>query len=215
MKRPHPSLLWLLLALLVGILLPFALWGEALDAALSLEGARAWMLERGELAWAAGVVLLVADLLLPIPSTVVMSALGWIYGWLLGGVLAAVGSMLAGITAHALSRWWGRGVARWLAGEQGLARAERLFATHGGWLVALSRWMPVLPEAVACLAGLARMRWSVFLASLACGSVPAGFAFAAIGHLGQQQPGWAVALSTLTPLLLWFLAVRWRRRAEA
>ena len=85
---------------------------------------------------------------------------------------------------------------------------------EAGWLVALSRCMPVLPEAVACLAGIARMKWRVFLPALACGSVPLGFTFAAIGHLGQNEPAWALALSLGVPVVLWVVAARVMRRGR-
>lgn len=208
MTRGGRALLILILVLLIGIIVPFMIWGDRFDAAFSLQGARGWMESYGAWAWAAGMVLLVADIVLPVPSTVVMSALGWMYGWWLGGLISAAGSMLAGIIGYAACRWLGRGAARWLAGEEGLRKGEQIFEKRGGWLVAMSRWMPVLPEAVACLAGLSKMRLGVFLPALACGSLPTGFAFAAIGHLGQQQPGWAIALSCLLPVALWLAAAR-------
>ncbi|MFN0076385.1 MAG: TVP38/TMEM64 family protein [Prosthecobacter sp.] len=211
----HPgsrSLILLILVIFAGIVVPFVIWGAQFDAALSLEGARQWMAGYGAWAWAAGIVLLIADIVLPVPSTVVMSALGWMYGWWLGGLICAAGSMLSGIIAYAGCRWLGRGAALWIAGEAGLRRGEEIFEKRGGWLVALSRWMPVLPEAVACLAGLSRMRWRVFLPALVCGSVPTGFAFAAIGHVGQSEPGWAMALSCIMPVLLWLGAARVLRR---
>lgn len=197
-----------LLALVIG---PFLIWGERFEAALSLEGARAWMEGFGDWAWAAGMGLLLADIVLPVPGTVVMSALGWRYGWFWGGLASAGGSMLAGTVAYALCRQFGRPVARWIAGEEGLERAKQVFERSGGWLVALSRWLPVLPEAVACLAGLARMPWRTFGLALTCGSVPLGFAFAAIGHLGHENPALALLLSAVVPLLLWGLARRYWR----
>ncbi len=212
MTRGNLSLGILILVILAGILVPFAIWGAMFEAMLSLEGARGWMERYGSWAWLAGMVLLVADIVLPVPSTVVMSALGWMYGWWTGGLICVAGSLLAGTAAYAACRWLGRGAARWMAGEDGLIRAEEIFSRRGGWLVALSRWMPVLPEAVACLAGLARMRPSVFFSALLCGSVPMGFAFAGIGHLGHREPGWAVALSGIVPVLLWLGAVRVLRR---
>ncbi|MGV3660759.1 MAG: TVP38/TMEM64 family protein [Prosthecobacter sp.] len=212
MTRGGRSLLILILVILAGIIVPFMIWGDRFDSAFTLEGARAWMEGHGQLAWAAGILLLVADIALPVPSTVVMSALGWMYGWWLGGLIAAAGSMLSGIVAYTACRWLGRGVARWLAGEEGLRKAEEIFEKRGGWLVALSRWMPVLPEAIACLAGLSKMRRRVFLPALACGSLPTGFIFAAIGHLGQDSPGWAIVLSCLLPVALWLAAGRFLRR---
>lgn len=206
------SLTLLVSLLLAGIILPFLIWGQEFEAALSLEGVRAWLETYGAWAWLAGIMLLVADIVLPIPGTVVMSALGWKYGWLLGGCIAATGSILSGATAFFLCRWCGRSAARWIAGEEGLRKGERLFEQRGGWLVALSRWTPVLPEAVACLAGLCGMKRRVFLPALACGSLPLGFAFAAIGHMGHESPGLALALSALLPAALWLAALKWLRK---
>lgn len=205
LRRGTWAFLALFLILLVGIIVPFVIWGEGFDSALSLEGTRMWMEGYGRWAWVAGMGLLMGDIVLPIPSTVVMSAMGWMYGWLLGGLIASAGSFFSGLLAYGLCRWLGRSAARWIAGEEGLQRGEALFSRHGGWLVAVSRWTPVLPEAVACLAGLVQMRWRVYVFALACGSLPLGFAFAAIGHLGVSNPGWALALSAVMPVLMWGL----------
>lgn len=210
-KSPRPG--WHL-AVLIGVLLaviiiPFLIWGDKFDGTLSLEGTRTWMEQWGTWAWVAGIGLLVADIVLPIPSTVVMSALGLSYGWWWGGVVSALGSITSGVIAYGACRAFGRPAAHWIAGEDGLKKGEELFARKGGWLVALSRWTPVLPEAVSCLAGLVKMPWRTYLWSLVCGSVPLGFAFAAIGHLGQDRPGLAIALSAIAPVALWAIATRW------
>lgn len=211
-KRGTWPLILLIVILVLLIVVPFLIWGERFDRLLSFEGSRSWMEQFGPWAWAAGIALLVADILLPIPSTVVMSAIGWTYGWWWGGWISSAGSMLAGVTAYALCRWLGRTAAGWIAGEEGLRRGEELFARGGGWLVALSRWTPVLPEAVACLAGIVRMPWRVFLVALVCGSLPLGFAFAAVGHVGQKSPGLALLLSGAVPVGLWLVAGRLVRR---
>lgn len=206
------ALLIAILLILAGILIPFALWGQHFDAALSLEGTQAWISQHGSWAWLAGVLLLMSDIALPVPSTVVMSALGLMYGWFVGGLLASLGSFLAGMVAYFVCRWLGRPAALWLAGEDSLKRGEDLFARRGGWLVALSRWMPVLPEAVACLAGLVKMNLRTYLTALTCGSVPVGFAFAAIGALGKTNPQAAMLLSAAVPIGLWLAAQRWLKK---
>jgi uncharacterized membrane protein YdjX (TVP38/TMEM64 family) len=206
------ALVFTVLLLLAGTIIPFMIWGEALESAFSVQGARAWMAGFGPGAGVAGIGLLVADILLPIPSTLVMSALGLTYGPLIGGLYAAAGSALAGVIAYGLSRWLGRPLALRLAGEAGLREGEEFFAAGGAWLVACSRCLPILPEAVACLAGLNRMPFRTFLVAVLCGSLPMGFVFAAIGALGQDDPAWALALSVAVPALLWLGARRWMRR---
>lgn len=205
-------LLFCALALLV--LVPFLVWGDHFERSMTLEGTVAKMRATGPWAWLVGIALLVLDLFLPILGTVVMSALGLIYGWVLGGILASLGSIAAGLLAYGLCHRFGRRAARRLAGEQGLREGERLFHGElGGWIVALSRWMPVLPEVVACLAGLSRMPLRRFFPALCVGSVPMGFVFARIGEAGENRPGLALLLSAGLPPLLWALfrgVYRWR-----
>ncbi|NIP94217.1 MAG: DedA family protein, partial [Akkermansiaceae bacterium] len=73
-----------------------------------------------------------SDLFLPIPGTVVMSALGYIYGLWLGGLFAALGSILAGLLAYGLCRLLGRGAAEWIAGKEDLAKGEEVFGGSAG-----------------------------------------------------------------------------------
>ncbi len=197
--------------LLVGTIGPWLIWGEAFERSFSLVGTLTWLRELGPWAAAAGVGLLVADIALPIPSTIVMSALGATYGFWVGGLLSILGSMLAGLTAYGLARWAGRPAAIWIAGEDSLVRTEELFARGGAWLVLTSRWLPILPEAVACLAGLARMPFRTFFWALMVGSVPLGLTFAWVGTLAEDREGLALALSAGLPIGAWLLSQRWRR----
>jgi uncharacterized membrane protein YdjX (TVP38/TMEM64 family) len=198
----------LFIALAVLFVIPFLFWGEAFQAAFTLEGASRWLERYGSWAWAAALTLLVLDLFLPVPATAVMAALGLVYGPLAGGLIGAAGSVLSGTLAYGLSRLLGRGAAERLAGRADLERAERLFRAVGGWIVASSRWLPLLPEVVACMAGLAGMPLGPFLLALACGAVPMAFTFATVGALGVDHPTLCVLLSALLPLALWPLARR-------
>ena len=69
----------------------------------------------------------------------------------------------------------------------------------------LSRWLPLAPEVVACMAGLTRMPARGFHLALACGSIPLGFVFAAVGHAGVSRPLLAIALTALLPPALWLV----------
>lgn len=201
-------LLWFcLLALL--FLVSWMIWGGGWEARFSLEGSVTFLQSSGPWAWAAGVGLLVSDIVMPIPGTVVMSALGYIYGPLAGGLLAAAGSMAAGLTGYGIGRCFGERVARRLLGDLDFEKGRLLFARGGGWMVALSRALPILPEVIACTAGLVRMPLRRFVVSLACGSLPIGFLFAAIGAAGREAPAWALVFSLMVPAVLWLLARKW------
>jgi len=203
-------LLWFI-AVSALVIAVWLLWGGHWEQHFTLTGAAVWMKQAGPWAWAAGMGLLAADLVLPIPGTVVMSALGLVYGALLGGFFAAAGSILAGLCGYGLGRLIGEKAARKLLGDRDFERGRLLFSRGGGWVVALSRAIPILPEALSCTAGLVRMPFHRFLAALACGSVPVGFLFAWIGAVGRDAPGWAIAFSIGVPALLWLGARRIKR----
>jgi uncharacterized membrane protein YdjX (TVP38/TMEM64 family) len=52
-----------------------------------------------------------------------------------------------------------------------------------------------------------------FVVSLACGAVPMGFVYAAIGAAGQDRPKMALGLSVIIPPLLWLAVSPWLLRA--
>ena len=207
--------IWLLvLAMLLVPILPWIVLGPRLElwatGMVSGEGASA--LSR-TLLGALGVGLLASDSFLPIPSTLVMSALGFGLGALIGGLVSAAGVFLSGAIAYGVCRRWGAGMARRIAGEKGLSRVDAAMRQHGFWLIAAMRSVPVVQEATACLAGVTRMPAGLFFVALAAGCIPTGFAYAAIGASVLSSQGWAVGLSLAVPLMTWPLIHRFVRKA--
>ncbi len=202
------------LGLGVVLCVPFLLWGEDFTGWFTGASAVEWIRGWGAWGWLAVVGLLVADLVLPIPATPVMSAAGYLYGAMIGGLVSATGSFVAGMVGYGLCRGVGRGMAVWLTGEKELSEQETFFRRSGPWLVAASRCLPLLPEVIACLAGLTRMPLGIFTLSLACGSLPMGFIFAGIGATGEDHPGRALWLSVLLPPVLWLVSRQILRRGR-
>ncbi|MFO0864606.1 MAG: VTT domain-containing protein [Gemmataceae bacterium] len=167
---------------------------------------QAWLDALGPWVWLAAVVFLVADILLPIPSTLIMTVLGQRYGPLLGGLIGTAGSCFAGVVAYALTRALGRRFASWLLGDE-LEAAERFYAGPGGYAVACSRWLPLIPEAVSCMAGLARMPFRKYMIALVAGSAPMCFAYASLAVVSDNQT-LPLVVSILLPLPIWWLAAR-------
>ena len=199
-------ILFLVLASLV--LISFFIWGEGLTNMFSLEGSINWLHRYGEWAWVAAIVLLLGDLLLPIPGTLVMAALGYIYGTFIGGLIGVAGSFLSGSLGYWLCRLIGERAALRLLGPKDFERGRKLSGHVGGWIVVLSRWLPVFPEVIACMAGLTRMSPLQFHTALLCGSLPLGIVYAYIGHTGIDYPWFAFVLSAGLPPLIWFVVSR-------
>lgn len=169
---------------------------EADDAVLMLRTYGSW-------AWAAGIALIWADLVLPIPQTAVVAALGIIYGIWLGGLLGTFALITGGLLGYGLMRTAARRLAQRLIRPQSLRRMESLFERGGAWAIVLTRSLPFsVPEAMVFLAGLAGMPIKKYAAALTLGSVPTAFVFAAVGAGWADQPALALAVSYLLPILL-------------
>jgi uncharacterized membrane protein YdjX (TVP38/TMEM64 family) len=169
---------------------------EANDAVMALRNYESW-------AWVVGIALIWADLMLPIPQTAVIAALGIIYGTLLGGVLGSLGLITGGLLGYGLMLTSARLLAQRFVGPRSLYKMESLFDRGGAWAIVLTRNLPYsVPEAMVFLAGLAGMPMRKFIAALTVGSVPAAFAFAAIGAGWADQPILVLVVSYVLPILL-------------
>ena len=197
--------LWFVIAaaIVLGI---WVIWGGGWEEQFTFHGSVRWLEKSGPWAWLAGLILLVGDLALPVPGTIVISALGYIYGTVIGGLIASIGLMLAGLLGYGIGRLFSEKFARRWLGDHDYEKGKLFFEKGGGWAVALSRAVPILPEVISCTAGLVKMPFRRFFVSLACGSLPVGFLFAAIGRTGHEMPSFAFLLSLLAPAILWWIA---------
>ena len=193
----------LVFALVVGMLASMLIVGDTLDERFGGADGVRHLAAYGHWTWLLAIALIVSDLVLPVPGTAVITGLGMIYGPWLGGAIGSVGSVLAGLTAYGGSRWLGGRFATWLVGNDDLRRLARFFVRHGPLAIALSRWLPILPEALCCLAGISRMSFGVFVAALVIGGVPMSFLFAWLGRWFEAQPVAGLVVSGCIPLLLW------------
>ncbi len=187
----------ILLALAVP-LIPFAIIGE-------LPGER-WLSARdaNALEFALiGSALLAADVLLPIPSSIVGSLLGARLGFWWGFAASFAGLMIGQLGAYVAARYFA-------------ARLGLTIATRAPALVAvfLSRPVPVFAEAIVLLAGATRVAAMPFC--LACGAGNAIYAAVLAANGAALLPGdWTgpgLVVPMLLPVVAWLL---WRRHKRA
>jgi membrane protein DedA with SNARE-associated domain len=177
-----PWLRWLALScfVLALVLVPFALWEEDINAL----SARLLAPAAGRAVLACVVVfLLAADVLLPVPSSFVSAGAVSLLGAASGGTVIALGMTLGGWLGYGLGRWGGEPLAARVAGPEELARARRVMARHGSWLLLVCRGVPVLAEASTLAAGAARLSPWRFALATTCGNLGLAAAYASIGAL--------------------------------
>ena len=130
---------------------------------------------------AAIVGVLTIDLLLPVPSSLVMIASGALFGSLTGGCLSLAGSLAGNYLGFEAARAFGRrATERWIGRAQ-LDRMERAFARHGALAIVATRPLPIVMETLSVAAGLSNMRRSTFLLASVVGTAPVVFVYAYAG----------------------------------
>jgi uncharacterized membrane protein YdjX (TVP38/TMEM64 family) len=206
------KLILLVIGIVAVLLTPYFLWHEQMDAYFESPEYQRWLLSIKPFAWMVGIGLIVGDLALPVPTPPVMATLGTLYGTVLGGLIASTGSMLAGLTAYGLARLFGEKGARMIASESELVEFRRFFDNWGAAGIIASRALPILPEVLTLLAGLAGMHFGRFVLSLALGSLPVGLLMAFAGQWAGHSSTLLIVL-TLIPAGLWigYLLVMGRR----
>lgn len=145
-----------------------------------------------------GAGLLAADVLMPIPSSIVGTMLGARLGFGAGFGVAFAGMMVGQSAAY----WVSRVLLRKRSGA--LPAAPTLVA------VFLSRPVPVLAEAVAFAAGAARLSWPQFLLASGAGNLIYAAALALNGAqlLPGDTTGAGLVLPMLLPVAAWLV---WRK----
>ena len=120
--------------------------------------------------------LLFLDLFVAVPTLTVAILAGYFLGHLYGFMAVLMGFSMAGISGYCLSRWYGsKLLAVLIKDEQKRNEAITLFQKHGLVTILLSRAMPILPEVSACLAGMMKLRFRVFLSAWLASTVPYAF----------------------------------------
>ncbi len=139
-------------------------------AGLAIEDAAQLPGETGLLAAITGVGLLIADALLPVPSSLIMIVHGKLFGVATGALLSLVGSVGSALAAFAIGRAGTRGIRRLVIPDEH-ERASALLARWGVAAVAVTRPVPILAETVAILAGGSRLTWLQTALAAAAGSI--------------------------------------------
>lgn len=168
---------------------------------LSLEGwLRAQVTHAGPGAAAVVIGLLAADLVLPIPSSLVMVLSGAAFGVAGGTVVALVGSIGGEWLGFELARRYGHRATSRLMDEGDLAELNGVFRQHGPLAVILTRALPVFMETMSLVAGLSRMSRATFVWSSLVGTVPVALAYAYAGAASREA-------GSLLPAAIFLIAI--------
>ena len=186
---------------------------EALGVPL-LSDPTPWMKHGGILAAIIGVGLLIADVVLPVPSSIVMVAHGALFGVLWGTMLSLVGSVGAAVFGFAIGRRGGRLLERVVTPAE-RARASSILERWGTLAIIVTRPVPLLAETVAIMAGASSMSWGAVIVASIVGSLPPALLYALTGAAVADVQNTALMFGVvlLVAGLFWLVGTRVRQEA--
>lgn len=170
----------LFMASMIAFFLMIFLAVEALGLPLLIDPTP-WMRHGGVAAAVLGVSLLIADVLLPVPSSLVMVAHGALFGVWTGTVLSLLGSVGAALFGFSLGRRGGKLLERIVSPEE-RNRADLILARWGALAIVITRPIPLLAETVAIMAGASSsLGWGRMALAALVGSLPPALLYALTG----------------------------------
>lgn len=159
-----------------------------------------------------GVLLLILDILLPIPSSIVMVAHGALFGILVGSLLSIAGK----IGCFSLGYFLGRKslpFARNIIPQKEMDAAKIHLEKKGLVAIILTRPIPVLSETMAIVSGASALPFGKSLAAAILGSLPEAILFSISGTFVSNFNNTAlIFLFILAIALIVHLSTRNRKR---
>lgn len=145
-------------------------------------------------------LLMVSDLLLPVPSSMISIAAGFIHGLALGTVVSFSGM----VGACALGYYAGRmgSDTKWI-GKQTRKEVEFFFNRYGFWAIVLARAVPVLAEASVFYSGMSGMSFRKFMLISSMANLGISFVYAFVGAFAMNTQSFFLAFAgaILIPLV--------------
>ena len=155
------------------------------------------------------ILLLAADIFLPIPSSIVSTAAGALLGFTSGVVASTTGMTVACMIAHVCGRRFGLPLARRMLKGHDLEEVGARLRKRADWALAAMRPIPVLAEASAVMAGVVGVPFARFLALTALANTGISVVYCAFGAKAFEEGSWLFAIAGSLALPACVLLLRW------
>lgn len=151
-------------------------------------------------------LVLAGDILLPVPSSIVMYLNGLIVGPLFGTLLSFSALMVGSVVGYFIGKM-SAGIAKKQQNEQ----ASLLLEKYGPAILVLTRGIPVISESLCFVCGFNRIHFRRYLLYSAIGYLPVCLVYALFGSMGKSDAVgflWSFAASFAVSGLVWYFSRR-------
>lgn len=150
-------------------------------------------------------MVLSADIILPVPSSIVMFLNGYVLGTCFGALLSIVSSLIGAFIGYCLGRFTS---SQFKVKHQ--AQSVMLIAKYGSWAILLTRGIPILAESICMVCGYNRMSLKQYMLYNFMGYLPICLLYAACGSLGYDKDVFIYSFicSLLVSVLFWLTGKR-------
>jgi uncharacterized membrane protein YdjX (TVP38/TMEM64 family) len=212
---------WAIVGTLIAILVlvPFMIWDEQIAA-----WTEEFLVASADRPWIAGGVvvgLLAADIIAPIPNSLIATFSGMLLGFVQGTLASTIGMTISAVIGYYVGLKAGRPTIGKFVGDEELKRLERLVGRFGYWAIALTRALPVLGEASVIFAGMSKMPMVRFLVVSILSSLGLSAVYGAAGAFMREEASFvyaflvSVAISALGMLVVSQIEKRVEKDAAA
>lgn len=148
-------------------------------------------------------LILLSDILLPVPSSIIMFINGFVLGVVGGGLLSLFALMGASVVGYFLGKF-----SQNIFHSKANISASSMVESYGMIAIIVTRGMPVLAEAVSIVCGYNRMNFRKYLLFSFIGYLPLCFLYSFFGQLGQDKNLFLITffISLLIAAVMWFIA---------
>ena len=147
-------------------------------------------------------IILVSDIVMPVPSTIVMYLNGFVLGTFVGSILSLVSLMLSSCIGYLLGKF--------TPFKRSDSMSIKLLDRYGPYVIIMTRGIPVLAEAVSIMCGYIGFSFRKFLWLHLIGYVPICILYAYLGTIANQNSAFGIILgiSIVITILFWFFGAR-------
>jgi uncharacterized membrane protein YdjX (TVP38/TMEM64 family) len=146
-------------------------------------------------------VFLLSDILLPIPSSLIMILNGKLLGFM-GGTLL---SFIAGLTSSSIGYFLGRASKKYLDRffkPKEIESANAFMDKYGKLSIALSRAIPILSETIAVMTGTTNITFKTFFSYSVIGHIVVSMVYAWVGAFASSLNGHVITVVVVIATLI-------------